>query len=706
MADSINKQLQQLIITHSVYVEKYKTYESNKMLKILEAADDDLTAQLAKNKGTIASERRLQKQLEAIKALEESYASVFYDEYRGDLKAFAGTEGGWYVERLRELTSPYVNLDFTLPSAAQIYSAAEASFLILDHGVTLDLESMINSVFGTRSQIIEQTLRQGFVLGKTNDQIVSELLGYEEAGAFFDGNMKQARTSMERIVRTSMSHLASTARDEVYSRNDDIVKGYKWCSTLDHRVSPFCMAMDGKSWYYDKDQAPAGVSLMEHEIKPPGHYNCFDKETEVYTDKGWMLFADLKGNEKFWSIDPDTLKPDFVKAINHIKYHYKGEMCHFYNRSYDAMVTPNHQMFVKYRKPDGCDKFRFVDADKLPKWNNIMYRGVNWTGDHKIKKAKLGDYDVDIDLYCKFMGYYLSEGSTTKIKNLNSYRVKIAQETYLDKFYEDLKPLPFKITKTEGAINTYDYSVGADLHRYGKCNHKYVPDIIKKLPPEKITIFLDAFILGDGTSYKSRNWKGGNFLDFRVMSTTSKRLCDDLGELMFKAGGHPSFSLKKTKGMSQTFRNGTYTINHDLWLLSWCRHVNIETEKVRRDRVEYDDMAYCVELEKWHTLMTRRNGKVGWAGNCRSCTVPILKSWKELGINIAEAPEGTRSALDGYVPQSMTYSEWFDKAGEKVQMDVLGPARYKLYKEGGEKITAFMKDGSWLSLEQLKQRGH
>lgn len=32
MADSVNKQLQQLIITHAHYVEKYKTYESNKML--------------------------------------------------------------------------------------------------------------------------------------------------------------------------------------------------------------------------------------------------------------------------------------------------------------------------------------------------------------------------------------------------------------------------------------------------------------------------------------------------------------------------------------------------------------------------------------------------------------------------------------------------------------------------------------------------
>jgi hypothetical protein len=91
---------------------------------------------------------------------------------------------------------------------------------------------------------------------------------------------------------------------------------------------------------------------------------------------------------------------------------------------------------------------------------------------------------------------------------------------------------------------------------------------------------------------------------------------------------------------------------------------------------------------------------------CRSTTVPILKSWRELGINISESPEGTRSALDGYVPQSTTYADWFDKAGADVQKDVLGPSRYEMYKSGDMKVTQFMKDGSWLSLEQLKQRGH
>jgi len=363
LAESVNKQLQQLMITHAVYIEKYKTFEENKMLKILEAADEELKALIESRYKVGLSTSRQEKLYEAIKALEAGYSTVFTDEMISDLTAFAGNEGGWTVEQLRQVTNPYLSIDFVIPSAAQIYSAAESSFLIMNDGVTLDLESIISSVFKGREAIIEQSLRQGYILGKTNQQMVQELMG-SGAAEFFDGNIRRSRTSMERVVRTAFSHMSGVARDEVYSNNDDLVKGYKWVSTLDSRTSPTCIAYDGRCWYYNPENAPNGASLLPGPVKNPAHYMC------------------------------------------------------------------------------------------------------------------------------------------------------------------------------------------------------------------------------------------------------------------------------------------------------------------------------------------------------RSCTVPILKSWRELGINISEAPEGTRSALDGYVPASTTYSEWFDKAGEKVQLEVLGAERFKMYQAGEMKVTQFMKDGSWLSLEQLKQRGH
>jgi SPP1 gp7 family putative phage head morphogenesis protein len=44
--------------------------------------------------------------------------------------------------------------------------------------------------------------------------------------------------------------------------------------------------------------------------------------------------------------------------------------------------------------------------------------------------------------------------------------------------------------------------------------------------------------------------------------------------------------------------------------------------------------------------------------NCRTTVVPVLKSWKELGIALKDVPETTRASMDGQVPATMTYKEW------------------------------------------------
>ncbi len=47
---------------------------------------------------------------------------------------------------------------------------------------------------------------------------------------------------------------------------------------------------------------------------------------------------------------------------------------------------------------------------------------------------------------------------------------------------------------------------------------------------------------------------------------------------------------------------------------------------VKRQIVNYNDWTYCVDLEKYHTLLTRRNGKMVWSGNCR-CNI-LAGEWE------------------------------------------------------------------------------
>lgn len=91
--------------------------------------------------------------------------------------------------------------------------------------------------------------------------------------------------------------------------------------------------------------------------------------------------------------------------------------------------------------------------------------------------------------------------------------------------------------------------------------------------------------------------------------------------------------------------------------------------------------------------------------NCRCVLVPVVKSWKELGIDLDEAPAGTRASMDGQVPAKKTFPEWLENQSAKVQKDALGKGRYELWKAGNVDVKDFVNDrGQILNLEQLKEK--
>lgn len=71
--------------------------------------------------------------------------------------------------------------------------------------------------------------------------------------------------------------------------------------------------------------------------------------------------------------------------------------------------------------------------------------------------------------------------------------------------------------------------------------------------------------------------------------------------------------------------------------------------------------------------------------NCRSIILPITKSYRELGFDIDEIPEGTRASMDGQVPESTNFIDWIEKKSPEQQKQWFGAGKYELYKEG--KIT-------------------
>lgn len=584
--------------------------------------------------------------------LEELKVNIYHElqrVYQYELEQFTDGLEKQYSETFERTMYDYQSgigygASFTMPNTAAIQKALNTNFMNENYikGVWRDRDALV--------KILDEEIPRAFTLGenpnKTADRIRVKLDPHFKERR--DGG-RTLRSKCQRIARTAFNHIANESSFEATTElNKSMnlgIEEYQYLATLDSRTSPQCREMDGKK--FPLSEKEVGVNF------PPLHNWCYDDKTEVYTSEGWKLFKDCKDDELYLSMNPENENISFMPAVRKVQYQYDGEMIKFKNRTFNLLVTPDHMMIKKYMKKDGSGKFKFETAEKIGK-SSAIPRGCKWEGTSP-EHGYIGGYKIDIETYLKFMAWYLSDGSTTKTGK-NSYRVKIAQETHFEYMWEQLQNLPFKITKTDCAINAYDYEVGREMSVYGKCNEKFIPDFIKSLSPELIKIFLEAYSIADGTVKKGRQWKGGKFEDTYTFFTTSKRLADDLGELILKAGARPSFFLHKTKGVAVKHHNGVYVGNYDTWVINWCNRVWSYLENIEKTKEEYSGMVYCVELPKWHTLYVRRNGKCCWCGNCRSTYTMVLDD-EEITERIAKDKTGKYY----YVPSNMTYKEWQEK---------------------------------------------
>ena len=144
----------------------------------------------------------------------------------------------------------------------------------------------------------------------------------------------------------------------------------------------------------------------------------------------------------------------------------------------------------------------------------------------------------------------------------------------------------------------------------------------------------------------------------------------------------------------QMARQATFDANTDVIKgLSWHAVLDSRTSEICQAR---DGKVYDVD----------KGPRPPAHPNCRSTMVPVVKSWQEMGINLAEAPEGTRASMDGQVPRSTTYETWLKKQPANFQDDVLGRTKGQLFRKGGLTLDRFVdeKAGRAYTLEELRQK--
>jgi SPP1 gp7 family putative phage head morphogenesis protein len=86
---------------------------------------------------------------------------------------------------------------------------------------------------------------------------------------------------------------------------------------------------------------------------------------------------------------------------------------------------------------------------------------------------------------------------------------------------------------------------------------------------------------------------------------------------------------------------------------------------------------------------------------CRCVIAPVLKSFRELGLDIGEIPDGTRASMDGQVPEKLSYAKWLKSQSKELQDGVLGPTRANMFR-AGKALDGFIDRGRIVTLEGLR----
>lgn len=193
----------------------------------------------------------------------------------------------------------------------------------------------------------------------------------------------------------------------------------------------------------------------------------------------------------------------------------------------------------------------------------------------------------------------------------------------------------------------------------------------------------------------------------RMIGSASARFKD--GELQARRRGLTALVRTSVNHATNQGRQAVWAANSDILKgVQWVSTLDTRTTPICRERdgkvgpvVDDPNWSPPAGHERLDPPFSRPPAHI----NCRSTTVAITKSWKELGFDVEDLPPATRASMDGQVPASLTYFEWLNRQSAATQKEVLGPARLKLWKEGGITPDRFQNDeGHYYTLAELRRQ--
>jgi hypothetical protein len=333
----------------------------------------------------------------------------------------------------------------------------------------------------------------------------------------------------------------------------------------------------------------------------PGNVgHCVPFGDVLTKNNGWMSIQDVRVGDFIATLDEKN-NVCFRPVSQTIEEHYNGRLIN--SSSYSAMfsATPDHKISIItetknkkgriYHKPSLRKLYRLSNVTRLPKigdWEGweiknfmLKYWGKRST---KLKQPS----KISGDDYCRFMGWYLSEGYVLRRDKM--FGISQSKGKQKDEIRSLLNKIGFVFNENKTGFTVYSIPWYEHLKQFGKSRDKFVPRKIKNATRRQIRLFIETAIKGDGFN--------GHYY------TISKRLADDMQELGLKAGYKTYTSMRNRPN-----RDGLhYDINFKLNRIGW-----LEKSKIKES--DYCGPVYCLGIKDLHRFYLRQNGTVFLSGN-------------------------------------------------------------------------------------------
>ena len=333
---------------------------------------------------------------------------------------------------------------------------------------------------------------------------------------------------------------------------------------------------------------------------------CHSEDTEFLTNDGWKLYDNIKKGEKVGTYNKETGKLEFQEPVKHYHYHYSGEMVHFDGRSIDALITPNHRMFVQ---PYDYKEWRIVEAKDVS-WSQFHFKqACGWEGERldfiKVPIPKSKKHDTvkrkeliwEANSFLEFLGWFVSEGCVTNYgRDKGQSRIDISQNEgeNADRIRNVLFKLDIKFLEYTNKKGNVAFIIqNKQIYEFIKPMKDKLPEWIFELPSEQLEIFLDPLCRGDGHLCNKKNSR----FEFY---TTKKVIADQTHEIALKCGYRTTLSLKKQK-------NKNWKDLHILYMSKYTDKAYLEQSNIKREH--YEGFVNCFAVPNGF-LVTRRNGKI------------------------------------------------------------------------------------------------